>query len=252
MEVDSIFKCFTFSQAGKYHQRMNQPNGDQCMALKKNGLAVVSMCDGAGSAQEGCAAAGIVSEVIARELGENFSDLYFSDGETVRRKIAQLVDRSLKSYSSCSGADPKQLACTIMAAAVDEERRCVCIHLGDGIILGKKENQTVWRIISSPQNGMTRNTTYLTMNCDMWKHLHYCRWKDPQLKSIIMLTDGAAEYLVNLSGRNGWVVSKECDKGIMQLKTYLDKIAPQDDYSCGMIVHELEENKCAQMSSDMV
>lgn len=228
-------ECVAYSQTGEYHASLGLPNEDYITMMQKDKLGVIAASDGAGCAPQGGIAAMLAAEAMTRMLSTDFLGLYYSDGESARRKVTQLIQHSFLEYSHKVGIDPKDLACTIMAAAVDFEGRCVCFHLGDGIILREREGDATPGVVSSPRNGLTPNTTYLTMNCEMWFNLQYYRWKDSKLKSILLLTDGSAEHLVKHSGSRGWAFNKSCDLKLPTLKAFLDKEKPQDDYTCGLI-----------------
>lgn len=231
----SIFECLTFSETGHYHQMLGLPNEDYISIHKNDSLAVMVICDGAGGLGAGKMAAQLAAKQIADELYSHFKEFYFSDSGSAKRRIEQLVHTCLNEYAAIANIAPSDLACTILAAALDREGRCVCFHLGDGIIFRKKGQNTGWDVVSSPRNGLIKNTTYLTMNCDLYNELQYYRWKDAELQSILMLTDGVSELLLERSGRRGWEFSDECETTITSMKKYLDSIEPQDDYSGGMI-----------------
>lgn len=231
----SIFECLSFSETGHYHRMHGLPNEDYISIRRNDSLAVMVICDGAGGLGTGKVAAQLTAKQIAEELHSHFKEFYFSDSGSAKRRIEQLVHICLNKYAATANIVPSDLACTILTVALDREGRCVCFHLGDGIIFRKKKQNTEWDVVSSPRNGLIQNTTYLTMNCDIYKELQYYRWKDDELQSILMLTDGASEHLLKRSGQRGWEFSDVCETTIANMKKHLDSVEPQDDYSGGMI-----------------
>lgn len=210
-------------------------NEDHASAAQNGQIAVIAIADGAGAMENGGDAAKLVSGALKEELFKNFQEYYFSDGETARRRISLLVNNLLTSYSKSKNIDARSLACTILVAAMDAEGRCVCFHLGDGIILRHKKNRTAWDVVSAPRNGILSNTTYLTMNCNLWNNLQFYRWKDMEHESMLLLTDGASSHLLNRNGPNGWHFTDNCETDIESMRSYLSSRKPLDDYTCGLI-----------------
>lgn len=233
---DDIPKSCFFTFPGRFHAAAQQPNEDHAAAYDENDLSVVIVCDGAGSAAAGGTAAALVSRLLARTLAEQFSSLYHCDGTTARMRITQLVTQALQAHSRLSGVPEQALACTILAAAMDREGRCVCFHLGDGIILQKDRGRDALSVVSVPMNGLTGRSTYLTMNCDMWRYLRYCRWQSAETQQLLLLSDGAAEHLVRRRGGDGWTFLPDLPTAPDQLQQYLQQKSPNDDYTMAQII----------------
>lgn len=228
---------FFLSCAGKYHTALNMANED-CIATRKNDNLVVSaITDGAGGKTAGKEAAQILAPIMADWMFNTFLDQYYRCGDIVRREVVEIVSKNLKQYARTNGIDETDLACTLMVSAMDSDGHCLCIHLGDGVILRQNTGYDKIRadIVSAPENGLTRNTTFLTMNCNMWQHIRYCRWKDPNTEYIIMLTDGAQTHIVDLSKTNGWSVIASCQLDAAHISERLASQYPEDDYSIAII-----------------
>lgn len=230
-----IFECNLICETGRYHKEKNMPNEDHASFAQNSQLAVIAIADGAGAMGNGGAAAVVASNALCEELFTKFQEYYFSNGDTAKRKIALLINQLLTQYSQENNVDPSSLACTIMVAAMDAEGRCICFHLGDGIILRRKKNHETWDVVSSPRNGLQSNTTYLTMNCEMWCNLQFYRWKDSEHESLLLLTDGASNHLVNRDDHSGWQFTPDCEVNMDSIKKYIDEKMPDDDYTCGIV-----------------
>lgn len=211
------------------------PNEDHASFTQNSQLAVIAISDGAGAMGNGGAAAAVVSKALREEVFTKFQEYFFSEGDTAKRKIVLLTNQLLTKYSQENNVDPSSLACTIMVAAMDKEGRCICFHLGDGIILRRKKNQETWDVVSSPRNGLQSNTTYLTMNCEMWNNLQFYRWRDSEHESLLLLTDGASNHLINRNGLGGWQFAPDCEVNMYSIKKYIDAKMPDDDYTCGLV-----------------
>lgn len=235
--VGEIMKCSAFSGIGDYHKKNLIPCQDCYSILEKGDLSILVMCDGAGNKKAGAIAARVVSDLVAEFLCENFRELYIIDSGDAKRRIAKHIDNSLKEYSILANINCQELACTIMAVAMDKEQRCICLHLGDGIILQYQYNQEVPKVISAPMNGLHAIITFVTMNCDLAQYMQFYRWKEKARGMFLMMTDGAQEYVLN-SKKVFWnKEDKSCNMDMIRLRQFLDSGAPADDYSCGIMCY---------------
>jgi hypothetical protein len=206
-------------------------NEDHGQVLNTDQLTVAVLADGAGVAEAGGMAAQILVPAIADWLASSFQEQYYCDGATVRRRLTQLITRLFRSFAEDHGLDPKELACTLIAVAVDTEGHGIAIHLGDGIILRKRQQDTHIGVVSSPENGLVSNATYLTMNCNMYEHCRFYRFSETGPFQMIAMTDGAAAHLVERRSKEGWVYCAPCSPEPETLLNYLAASDPMDDYS---------------------
>lgn len=225
-----------FSCAGQRHIHARRPNEDRGAIINENGLCVAVICDGAGSSSAGSDAAELVSRFLAAALSRRFDELYFCDGITARMTVSRLVTQCLKDHSLATGTPEQALACTILAAAMDAEGRCICFHLGDGIILQQDVDDPSLTVVSPPMNGLVPGSTYLTMNCDMVQFLRYYRWQSPRSRQLLLLSDGAAEHLVSRRSGAGWCFIPRIPARLDTLRAWLDSRRPEDDYTAAQLI----------------
>ena len=233
-------KCSAFARTGYYHKAYCISCEDYYSIIEEDNLSILVICDGAGNKKGGAIAAKLVSEIVVKYLYENFEKLYFMNSKDAKRRIVQKIDHCLREYSKTEGIIEKELACTIIAIAIDNNQRCLCLHLGDGIVLHYKHHQMIPRVISSSMNGLHTKFTFLTVNCDLNQYLQFYRWKESASGTFLLMTDGAQEHFMKLQD-----VSRESFsdgvKKLDELQTYLDDCFPIDDYSCGIICYNNEE-----------
>ncbi len=229
-------RCSAFAKTGYYHKENRISCEDYYSIVEEDNLSVLVICDGAGNKKGGAIAAKLVSEIVSKYLYENFERLYFMNSGDAKRTMVQKIDNCLREYSKTEGIIEKELACTIMAIAIDNNQRCICLHLGDGIVLHYRQHQLVSRVISSPMNGLSTKFTFLTMNCDLNQYLQFYRWKESDSGTFLLMTDGAQEYFMNIPEVSGGNFLNEV-KQLEELQNYLDNCSPIDDYSCGMICY---------------
>lgn len=205
---------------------------------KCNSIRAVAACDGAGSRKEGKTAASLISVFLANELANKFDSLYYSDSESAKIKTIRAIEHCLSTYAREENIVPSELACTIVAAAMDDDGRCICFHLGDGMILRRKAGKNSWDIISNPRNGILHSTTFLTMNCSLLSNLQYYRWKDSEMQQLLLMTDGASDHLASRSADGGWEFKEKYSYDL--IRSYLKSVSPKDDYSFGIIARKVE------------
>lgn len=243
----AIVNCSFFTHAGQYHTQRNMPNEDCIYSAALDHVVSAAVCDGAGTASEGSAAARLISRLVSDYLCLEFKNLYYCDIDSTRRKLAQLINEHLKSYASEQHVEERQLATTILAAAMDDAGHCISIHLGDGIILQRKSNEANFTVVSSPRNGLSFNTTYLTMNCNLWQNLRVHRWAVTTNTHLLLMSDGAMSHLVCRSLHLGWHMPSPPGMTLRNMEDWLKYCEPMDDYSCVML--SWEQTRCFDSNS---
>lgn len=230
-------ESYSYSQAGTFHVERNMANEDCVVTLKSDNLAVSVITDGAGGKKAGKEAAQLLAPAFAEWIFNTFLELYYRKGDFVRGEAVRIINSCLKAYARSHGCEENDLACTLMASAMDSKGRCLCIHLGDGVMLRRMDGDETDQaeVVSLPENGPTAQTTFLTMNCNMWQHIRYCRWKDPNTECIISLTDGAQAHVAKMDNTEGWSLAASCQLDAQHIIEYLINEQPSDDYSFAVI-----------------
>ena len=224
-----------FSRPGTFHLRGGVENEDRISVVTRGSVTAAVVCDGAGSARCGAAAATVTAQTLAPLLAAEFAALFETGGAAFQLRIIHAVEQALAQYSHRSGAPAQELACTILAAAMDECGRCICLHLGDGILLQKRLREDHPTVVSAPMTGLAPHSTYLTMNCDLSRYLRCYRWEDAHLEQLLLLTDGAAEHLTQLQGGRGWVYTGPVPLDLTVILPHLARLSPRDDHSAVLL-----------------
>ena len=222
------------SFTGTDHLGLSRANEDRIRILTRNGLTAAAVCDGAGSFGAGAVAAELVSDALTALLHARFDALFAAPTDELRSILAETVEQTLLSHAVRTGTPARELACTILAAAVHEDGRCLCAHLGDGIILQKNKEDDRPSVVSCPMTGLAPHSTYLTMNCDLNRYLRLYRWETRSLERLLLFSDGAAEHLVRLQGGDGWVYTAG-EPDIQAIRSRLHAAKPRDDHSVLLI-----------------
>lgn len=231
--VDRIPKNAFFTCTGSRHRAEGRPCEDHGAAAVRGDVTAAVLCDGAGTKSGGAEAARVTAGLLAEVLCGRFEELYHSDSGTARLTVARLVTDALLAESRSAGIRKEELGCTILAAAMDSRGRAVCFHLGDGIIL--QRDRGAYSVVTGPSRGKVPGSTYLTMNCDLWQHLRYCRWQSGSLERLLLMTDGAADHAAE-HRPGGWGFALPAELDLEALGRHLDRLEPEDDYSAAMLM----------------
>ena len=142
-----------YSLRGIEHLRLGQPCQDHHFLIREKTHCTAVLCDGCGTAAFGREAARITSRIVCRLLHQHFNYCLYAEPLAIRQQFADAVEAALQKEAARRGIDPRQLACTIAAAALDRRGRLVCLHLGDGGILRADTDGALLRV-SVPENGL--------------------------------------------------------------------------------------------------
>ena len=149
-------------------------------------------------------------------------ELSFLLMKEIRAELGRLAEQQgeFSDYSST-------LVCI---AAEPETGRCMYIHLGDGCIIGVRQDRSL-SMVSAPENGMTQYHTWLTTSSRAAEHLRVRFGSMKQMRRLVMLTDGAEQVC---RGKNILKQSRDLlTRGSRQeLIKFLESAGHRDDVGC--------------------
>lgn len=239
---------------GKSHLKSNVDCQDRTYYIKKNGVHVLSLSDGAGSREQSQYGAEIVTKFICEYVSENFIELLILSER--RGKASEQVDKDLNKLKTKliehlikelnefvyknNGITLDDLACTLMFIAV-RNNQYLLGHIGDGVIgalTSDMGNETL-RVLSHPENGGAPNITYFITDDNSIDHLRISSGDLPNLKGLILMSDGPEEalYSKNDGLNDNTFILFEGFKGSL-LKEYND------------FLKSILENKISEISYD--
>ena len=169
-----------FSMVGAYHRKMGLSNEDRiACTVTADDIGICVVCDGAGGKKAGKDAANVLAPKLLEWMAKSFWVQFYSEGDTVKRRLVQQIRHILEEYAAENALDPKELGCTVMIGAIARDGSCQCVNLGDDMILAKsrfcRENRA--DIISLPARGSVKNSTYLTSSENLFDHIKYYRFR---------------------------------------------------------------------------
>lgn len=180
---------------GRGHMRRDLPCQDCVARLEVGGVHVIALSDGAGSAAMSHYGAQRVVDCAAEFVAENFFDIVASkDGRSVTQELLTVVRRALKAESNLRGCELKDLAATLLLAAVSDEKFFLA-HLGDGVI-GYLSDAGL-KVATTPDNGEFSNETVFVTSADAALHMRIFRGDLKKICAFVLMSDGTEQSLYN-------------------------------------------------------
>lgn len=178
---------------GKKHEGRGIPCEDYSLAVQRDGVSVVVVCDGAGSKQYTHARYGSKSacESVSELLINYFDALYYENREAAVKSIviaavhvgfAALIEK-LKLDSL------ERLSCTLLFCAV-KDRRVLVGHIGDGLIAAV--SPTGVHPLTMPQNDSAGRTYFVTAP-HAADYLRLVKTTTDDIHGIALMTDGVQD-----------------------------------------------------------
>ena len=246
-----MWKCPYAAVPGISH---NQSDFESCedvvSAECDESFACVCLADGAGSARFARLGASEVVQSTIRLLKEQFDGLFEMDDSSVAKAIVDNCLESIKkSYGESEGFDIRDYSSTLLVVAIHEDR-CICAHVGDGII-GRRDDNEVG-IISFPWNGEFKNVTVFVTSEDVLSAIDVKKFKLGKETGFFVMSDGTQtsfyssqkKELISIVGLNqifDFAITNSVEDTSSFLENNLLNLISKktsDDCSFGMLVKE--------------
>ena len=185
---DYMWNFLDSTRKGRSHVKQGTPCQDKTYCQSYDDAYVITLADGAGSARLSHYGAKCVTKCIADELGSNFES-YWDETEAriAKERLFQGITESLQQIAGQYDCQLKDLASTLLAVAVKDERYII-LHLGDGVIGYCKEG--VLKVASAPNNGEFANTTVFTTSSDACSQMKVFRGALNGIDGFVLMSDG--------------------------------------------------------------
>ncbi len=189
--------AFAFVQ-GRSHIEKNIPCQDYVQSVTSNGITVLSLADGAGSAQYSNIGAKISVEIMNEYFSVFFDDLYEMDDSSIKEMLSQIIHESLEEEVIEKQIVLKDLSSTLLFVAVNDSKY-IAGHIGDGIIgyMSSIEKYMTIDVLSFPEKGEYHNSTFFTTNQNVQEHFRIYRGAMENIEGFILMSDGSDESLFN-------------------------------------------------------
>ena len=189
------WKSICCAVQGRNHAKKNLPCQDKVARREENGVNVIALADGAGSAIFSHYGAQCVVNRATEFISENFFDLIAQeDGRKVTQEILTVLLQALKDEAEICDCELKDLASTLLIAAVGSEKFFLA-HLGDGVIGYLDEDGL--KVATTPDNGEFSNETVFITSEDAAAHMRIYKGELKTISGFILMSDGTEQSLYN-------------------------------------------------------
>lgn len=180
---------------GPGHRRLGTPCQDKTASACEGDCHVIVLADGAGSARLSHEGAEHIARVTATFFSHNFLRLWEQeDAAAVRAELAERLQGELYSTAIRLNCEERDLASTLLVAAVCGERYLL-LHLGDGVIAYRRSGRIC--TASAPENGEYANCTHFTTSPRLAQHLRVYKGTLRGINGFALMSDGSAAALYN-------------------------------------------------------
>lgn len=254
-----MWKVVNYEVCGRGHQKMAMPCQDRTLYKEVNGVSIIGLADGAGSAKLSHFGAETVLQTASAYIGSNFDVLINNpDGKQVKASILNNLLESLKQLSEDLECTMKDLASTFLMVAIKGETFLIC-HIGDGVIGYLKEAEL--KIASKPQNGEFANVTTFVNSKEALLMMKLFKGSTKDMSGFVLMSDGTAEsfynkkedtlapVLIKMMHRNALIERQRIIEGIKHSFDTVVMNNTQDDCSIA-IISRISPNLCSYSEMD--
>lgn len=190
-----MWKTADYAGTGRGHLEADVPCQDKVRTYRNGEVTVITLADGAGSAQLSHYGAEAVLDCVSQELGDHFEE-YFEepDASVVRSRLFTKVLKALEETQNKLQCELKDLSSTLLMAAVSGSRYFIA-HIGDGVI-GYLVDEEI-KVATGPDNGEFANVTFFTTTPSSVTRMRIIKGTDDRIGGFVLMSDGTENALYN-------------------------------------------------------
>lgn len=186
-----MWKTINYEVRGRGHEKNGLPCQDRTLTIHRNGVTVIALADGAGSAKHSEIGAQTTVIAVSNLLAEQFTRLIQNNsGAQVKQLIEATIQEALTEQQQALNCEYKDLASTLLTVAIKDDQFIV-IHVGDGVIGYIKNDELL--VASSPENGEFANTTVFVTSSSMTQSMKLLKGQLKEITGFVLMSDGTAE-----------------------------------------------------------
>jgi hypothetical protein len=244
-----MWKSVNYEVCGRSHIKSGIPCQDRTLSFNKNGVDIIVLADGAGSAKLSHFGAELVTKAAGEYISSNFNKLVDNpDGKEVKLSILSYLLEQLANASNELNCEINDLASTLLLVAASQNT-FLMLHIGDGVIGYLKDNQL--KVASMPENGEFANSTTFVTSKNALSSMRLFKGRLDGISGFVLMSDGTAESLYHKqSKRLASVIirmmHRNClishEKMLSLLKSSFDQLIAlntQDDCSIALMSRKL-------------
>lgn len=178
---------------GTGHKKSQIPCQDKTFTLSKNGVYVIALADGAGSASLSHYGAERVVRDVSMYISEHFLRLLnCNDGREVKKELVEMLQTGLTEEAEARKCNVNDLSSTLLLAAV-RENDFILAHIGDGVI-GYLDGGEL-KVASMPDNGEFSNVTTFVTSIESLASMRVFKGKLNNKDAFVLMSDGTEQSL---------------------------------------------------------
>lgn len=190
---DTMWKSVCCEIQGRGHKKNNVPCQDKTFELAQNGIHVIALADGAGSASLSHYGAERVVHVVSKYIVEHFQEcLNDDDGLKFKESILKTIQTSLLKEAQTHKCSIRDLSSTLLLAAVNDNN-FILVHIGDGVI-GYLDGDKL-KIASLPDNGEFSNETIFVTSREAIVSMRIFKGALKNIDGFVLMSDGTEQSL---------------------------------------------------------
>ncbi len=184
------------SVIGKAHLQQNKANEDAyCLASRLDGVLVLAVSDGAGSASCGAEGAELATTCALSFLSEIELPTTEESWQTLMLETLQHIHNALEAHAANQQKEARDFACTLLVTILTPSS-IVALQIGDGAIIGVN-NETLTRLTRAAYGEYASETVFVTSQ-DYLEHCSCVVMPSETLEGLALLTDGLEPVVMNL------------------------------------------------------
>ena len=226
---------------GRGHAKKNIPCQDKVARRTENGVHVITLADGAGSARLSHFGAQVVVNRMTTFVADRFFDLIAqADGRLVTQELLSVALQALNDEAGLRECSLKDLASTMLIAAVGDGNFFLA-HLGDGVI--GYLNETGLKVATTPDNGEFSNETVFVTSANAAARMRIFKGALKNISGFILMSDGSEQSLYNKRNKT----LAPAVKRLMHRTTLIDAdvLTPQLERALSTVVAENTHDDCS-------
>ena len=234
-----MWRFFQYAVAGRGHEKRDIPCQDKTFILERDGVKVIALADGAGSARLSHYGAACVSEFICQEMADKFAEYYNQpNGAVVKTHIISVLCNALQKLAEKEKCTIDDLASTLLFVAVKNEQYIIG-HIGDGVIGYIKNNEL--KVATKPANGEFANTTYFVTTGNAAESFQLIKGK---------LNNGINGFVLFSDGTETSFYDKREEKLVSALKSIMNLVRIVQPHKIDFLIRDFFDNNVRKATLD--
>ena len=186
-----VWRGFSGTEIGPFHQRLGLPNQDACHLELDNELVLIAVSDGLGSKPLSHIGSQAVCRAVVRVARHYMSTLVIEPLSVIELFHSFWLEE-------LNGAEVEQCSCTALFAIVFGDSTFIA-HIGDGdccIITSVKNEQQI-HFLTDKDESLFANQTYSLGKKNQVERWKFCVQPTVELEACFLVTDGIADDLAS-------------------------------------------------------